>query len=231
MVDWEMGEKHNLAVKPVINEYAKMTVEGRLKDQKVGDAREAVVAWLKEEGLLEKAETVSQNVSTAERTGAIVEPLPKLQWFIAVDKPFVIEHSDIPGIQSGTSISLKDLMRKAVEHGGVDMPQESFRKRYFHWIENLHDWCISRQIWFGHRIPVWYKKAADGSITDTYCDIEAPAGADWVQEEDVLDTWFSSALWTFSTLGWPERPPTLQPTTQPRSCPPRTRFSTCGFLA
>ncbi|MBP9760414.1 MAG: valine--tRNA ligase [Candidatus Pacebacteria bacterium] len=216
MVDWEIGEKHKLEVKPVISEYAKMTVEGRLKDKKVLEARELVVAWLKEEGLLEKEEQVPQNISTAERTGAIIEPLPKLQWFIAVDKPFTIEHSEIAGIKSGATVTLKEIMRTAVEHGSVSMPQESFRKRYSHWIDNLHDWCISRQIWFGHRIPVWYKKNSDGTITDTYCDVTAPSGDGWVQEEDVLDTWFSSALWTFSTLGWPDKTidlATFHPTT------------------
>ena len=89
-------------------------------------------------------------------------------------------------------------MRAAVESGAVDMPQEGFRKTYFHWIENLYDWCISRQIWFGHRIPVWYREQ------EVYCGVTPPEGDGWEQDPDVLDTWFSSALWTFSTLGWPE---------------------------
>jgi len=199
MIDWEIAERHNLPKdKNVINEYAKMAVEGRLAGMKVADAREAVAAWLREEGLLEKEEDIAQNVATAERTGGIVEPLPKLQWFVAVDKPFVIPHSELPGIQSGSTTTLKKLMRTAVESGEVAMPQENFRKVYFHWIDNLHDWCISRQIWFGHRVPVWYRgeEIAVGA---------APSGAEWQQDPDVLDTWFSSALWTFSTLGWPEK--------------------------
>ena len=186
-----MGEKHGCEVKQVINEYARMMVEGPLKDTKVLEARELMVAWLREEGLMEKEEDIAQNVSTAERTGAIIEPLPKLQWFVAVDKPFVLEHSEIDGIESGASITLKELMQYAVSSGAVNMPQESFRKRYFHWIDNLHDWCISRQIWFGHRIPVWYKKDANGSVTDTYCAATAPDGDGWEQDPDVLDTWFS----------------------------------------
>ena len=186
--DWDMADRHNLSRPQVINEYARMIVEGRLKDRKTGEAREAVVEWLKEEGLLEKEEDITNNISLSERTGAVVEPLPKLQWWVNVSKP--IENRD--------GKSLKDIMREAVQSGAIAMPQEGFRNAYFHWIENLRDWCISRQIWFGHRIPIWYK---DGEIR---CSEAAP-GRDWEQEEDVLDTWFSSALWTFSTLGWPEK--------------------------
>ncbi len=198
-IDWDMAERHSLPKdKAVINEYAKMTAEGRLNGLKVADAREAVAEWLRNEGLLEKEEEITQNVSTAERTGGIIEPLPKLQWFVAVDKPFKIQHSEITGIESGSEITLKELMRTAVAHGDVSMPQENFKKIYSHWIDNLHDWCISRQIWFGHRIPIWYR---DDEIA---CQEEQPEGEGWVQDPDVLDTWFSSALWTFSTLGWPE---------------------------
>jgi len=204
MTDWELGEKHGLPVKSVINEYARMTVDGPLHNLKVLAAREAIVEWLRAEGLMEKEEEITQNVSTAERTGAVIEPLPKLQWFIAVDKPFTIEHSEIPGVDSGASLTLKELMRAAVAHGGVSMPQESFRKRYTHWIDNLHDWCISRQIWFGHRIPVWYRGE------ELHVGTKAPDGEGWEQDSDVLDTWFSSALWTFSTLGWPEKTKDLQ---------------------
>ena len=121
------------------------------------------------------------------------------QWFVAVDKSFKIPHSEITGVKSGDEVTLKQLMRTAVESGDIEMSQNGFRKTYFHWIDNLHDWCISRQIWFGHRIPVWYKGE------DIYCGSDAPDGEDWEQDPDVLDTWFSSALWTFSTLGWPEK--------------------------
>jgi valyl-tRNA synthetase len=210
MIDWDMKERHQLEVKPVINEYAKMTVEGRLHNKKVGEARDEVIAWLTEQQLLEKDEEIDQRVSTAERSGGIIEPLPKLQWFVAVDKPFTIEHSTITGIASGTSITLKEMMYKAVESGAVDMPQEGFRKTYFHWVQNLHDWCISRQIWFGHRIPVWYRPQLDDTGTpELYVGVDAPKGEGWEQDPDVLDTWFSSALWTFSTLGWPDETPDL----------------------
>ncbi len=198
-IDWDIAERHNLPKdRIVINEYAKMTAEGRVSGLKVNDAREAVAAWLREEGLMVSEESISQNVSTAERTGGIIEPLPKLQWFVGVNTPFAIPHSEIPGITTGDTVTLKEVMRAAVESGQVSMPQENFKKIYQHWITNLHDWCISRQIWFGHRIPVWYRG------DEIVCQETAPEGDGWTQDPDVLDTWFSSALWTFSTLGWPE---------------------------
>ncbi len=197
-IDWDIAEQHNLERLPVIDEYAKLTVSGRLSGMKVLEARQAVATWLEEEGLLKRVEEVAQNVATSERTGAIIEPLPKLQWWVNVNKPFTLQRSEIPGIKSGSQISLKELMRLSVDGGGIMMPQEGFKKSYFHWIDNLRDWCISRQIWFGHRIPVWYKE------DEIYCSATPPPGAGWRQEEDVLDTWFSSALWTFSTLGWPK---------------------------
>ncbi len=198
-IDWEIAERHNLPRdKAVINEYAKMTAPGRTNGLKVLEAREVVASWLREEGLLENAQEVTHNVSTAERTGGIIEPLPKLQWFVAVDAPFTLEQSTLTGLPKGTKTTLKQMMQMVVESGDVAMPQENFKKIYFHWITNLHDWCISRQIWFGHRIPMWYRGA------EMVCSDSAPQGAGWEQDPDVLDTWFSSALWTFSTLGWPE---------------------------
>lgn len=196
-IDWEIAGRHNLPRPQVINEYAKMTVQGRLSNMKVNEAREAVVTWLRDEALLEKEEEVNQNVSTAERTGGIVEPLPKLQWFIDVNKEFVIPHSEIKGIDSGSSTTLKEIMRKSVESGSITFVTERYERVYMDWINKLRPWCISRQIWFGHRIPVWYKG------DEIKVQIDSP-GEEWIQDPDVLDTWFSSGLWTFSTLGWPD---------------------------
>ena len=210
-IDWEMAQRHNLPLKQVINEYAKMTVglEG-IKDKKVAEAREAVVKWLRENDLLEKEEDIEHNISLAQRTGGIIEPLPKLQWFVAVNKKFSHE---------GKEVTLKTLMTEAVSSGNIKILPDRFGKVYFHWIENLRDWCISRQIWYGHRIPVWYRdqeKEVGSKEQEIFCGIDAPKGEGWKQDEDTLDTWFSSGLWTFSTLGWPEKTAdlkTFHPTT------------------
>jgi valyl-tRNA synthetase len=187
-IDAEIAMRHNLPTKQVINEFAKMTVgDERILNKKTTEARTVIAEWLKNEGLLEKEEEVDQNVSTAERTGGIIEPLPKLQWFINVNKP----------IANRDNKTLKELMLDAVRSKGINIIPERFEKIYFNWIENLRDWCISRQIWYGHRIPVWYKGE------EIYCGLEAPSEDGWKQDEDTLDTWFSSGLWTFSTLGWP----------------------------
>lgn len=191
-IDWEIKERHNLPSIQVINEYAKMfgLQNEELNGKKVADAREYIVNWLKAEGLLLEEKEVVQNIPTAERTGGVIEPLPKLQWFVAVNKPFS---------HFGKETTLKELMRKAVESGDTTVLPDRFEKVYYHWIENLRDWCISRQIWYGHQVPVWYKGE------EIYCGVEAPVGDGWVQDEDTLDTWFSSGMWTFSTLGWPEK--------------------------
>ena len=158
MIDWEMAQKHGLPLVQVIDEHARMKIasapESSLNGMKVGEAREKIVEELRAAGLLEKEEEITQNVSTAERSGAIIEPLPKLQWFVAVNKKFAGSRSQVAG--KNKEQTLKELMREAVSSGEIKILPERFEKVYYHWIENLRDWCISRQIWFGHRIPVWY---------------------------------------------------------------------------
>ena len=209
MIDWEIAKKNNLPIIQVINEKARMIIDTpELKDKKTTEAREIVAKWLRDEGLMIEEKEVEQNISTAERTGGIVEPLPKKQWFIAVNKEFVIKDSKIDGIKSGSKTTLKEIMRKTVESNQIKIIPDYFNKTYFHWIDNLGDWCISRQIWYGHRIPVWYKKT--GESEEVFCGIDSPAGGGWEQDSDTLDTWFSSGLWTFSTLGWPEKTKDLE---------------------
>jgi valyl-tRNA synthetase len=184
-IDFEMGEKNDLEVKKVINEYSRMETTSELvNEKKVLEAREIAVQWLRDEGLLEKEEEIDQNVSVSQRSGAVIEPLPKVQWFVDVNKKV-------------KGKSLKDRMMNAVKNKDIDIMPERYERVYYDWISKLHDWCISRQIWYGHRIPVWYKD-------DEMQVSETSPGDGWIQDEDSLDTWFSSGLWTFSTLGWPE---------------------------
>lgn len=205
-VDWDIASRHHLPLIPIIDEFARITVENpALKGKKVSEARTLIVDWLKSQNLIEKEEVIEHNIATAERTGGIVEPLPKLQWFIDVNKRFKIHDSRIKGIKNGQEVSLKELMLAPVKNAQIKILPDRFEKVYYHWVENLRDWCISRQIWYGHRVPVWYK---DDKI---YCGENAPPKeSGWIQDEDTLDTWFSSGLWTFSTLGWPDKTSDLE---------------------
>ena len=208
IIDAEIAERHKLPMIPVINEYARIILDlPGLKDKKVAEAREIIVEWLKKESLLEKEEEVTHNVALSYRTNGVIEPLPKLQWFIAASKEF--DHFD-------KKTTLKKIMRKPVENGEIEIIPDHFKKTYFHWVDDLRDWCISRQIWYGHRIPVWYCQACGPAHGGDMAKCAEPivriedvkkcphCGGPVEQDPDTLDTWFSSALWTFSTLGWPE---------------------------
>jgi valyl-tRNA synthetase len=199
-VDYEMARKNNLPVIKVVDEDGLMTAEAgsAYAGLSVKEARKKVVEYLRANNLLENETDALNNLSVCYRCDTPIEPLPSQQWFIKVNNEFKMSESKIKGIKKGQKTTLKKLMQASVREGQIKIIPDRFDKTYFHWIDNLRDWCISRQIWYGHRIPVWYKG------DETYVGVEAPVGAGWEQDPDTLDTWFSAGLWTFSTLGWPE---------------------------
>jgi len=208
-VDFEIAQRHGLDIEQVIDERGiLLSIAGEFAGTHIKKARPLIIAKLQEKGLVSRVEeNYMHNVATNSRGGGVIEPHIKKQWFVAVNKEFTIPHSEIPGIESGSTTTLKKMMRASVESGAIKIAPDRFEKIYYHWIDNLRDWNISRQIWFGHRIPAWFKG------DEVKVQVNLPAGgpgADWAQDEDVLDTWFSSGLWTFSTLGWPEKSPDMQ---------------------
>ncbi|MDO8496837.1 MAG: valine--tRNA ligase [bacterium] len=198
LIDSEIASRHNLPSRQVINEFARMNKDAGplLADKKTTEAREIIANYLKERGLIEKEEVIDQNIPKAQRSGGIIEPLPKRhQFFVNVNKP----------INERGGKTLKELMREVITSGKIKILPERFEKIYLNWIDNLRDWSISRQIWYGHRLPVWYKLPAPiGDELEYVVSKTKPAGEGWEQFSDTLDTWFSSGLWTFSTLGWPK---------------------------
>ena len=188
-IDFDIASTHSLDKEKIIDMHGKLLpIAGEFSGLKIKDAREKIVEKLRSKGLLVKEEDYLHNIATAERTGGVIEPQIMNQWFVDVNRP----------ITKRSNKSLKELMREAISSGAIKILPDRFEKIYFHWIDNLHDWNISRQIWYGHRIPAWYRAG------EIYVDIEPPKGENWEQDPDTLDTWFSSGLWTFSTLGWPE---------------------------
>ncbi|MDQ3244748.1 MAG: valine--tRNA ligase [bacterium] len=194
--DFALAEKYKLDKEQIIDKYGKLLpIALEFAGMKISEAREKIVEKLKDKGLLVSIdENYTNRVATAERTGGIIEPQIMEQWFVNVNK-------EIPERDNKT---LKELMLEPIKNGMIKVLPEHFEKIYYNWVESLRDWCISRQIWYGHRIPVWYKN------DEIYCGIEKPQDEGWVQDEDTLDTWFSSGLWSFSTLGWPEKTNDLQ---------------------
>ncbi|PIR87786.1 MAG: valine--tRNA ligase [Candidatus Harrisonbacteria bacterium CG10_big_fil_rev_8_21_14_0_10_45_28] len=213
LADFEIAQRHNLEKEQIIDTRGLLLpIAGELAGEHIKKARPKIVEKLKERGLLVKVdENYIHRVAINSRGNGMIEPQILKQWFIDVNKSFTmpvpLTGQGIPGLEPGQETTLKELMKKAVENGGVKIIPENFERIYYHWIDNLRDWCISRQIWYGHQIPVWYRPKADPPEADTeeiYVGTEAPIGDGWTQDPDTLDTWFSSGLWTFSTLGWPE---------------------------
>lgn len=183
--DFEVGNRHNLERILVMNEDGTMNdLAGKYKGMDRFECRKQIVADLQEAGVLIRIEEHMHSVGHSERSGAVVEPYLSAQWFVKM-QPL-----------ADASLELqKD------EEGKVNFVPARFENTYSRWMENIRDWCISRQLWWGHQIPAWYHNET-GEI---YVGKEAPADAEnWTQDEDVLDTWFSSALWPFSTMGWPD---------------------------
>jgi len=188
MIDFEIAQTNNLPLIQVIGEDGRMTgAAGPYSGMTVMEAREAFVRDLKEANLLAGEETYTQKVSICYRSKQPIEPLPKAQWFIDVNKPAVR--------WKGQLLSLRQVLKDVVESGMIRIIPEYEQTKYLHWIENLRDWCISRQIWWGHRVPVWYR-----GEDEIYVGHRPPTEDGWAQDTDTLDTWFSSALWTWSTL-------------------------------
>ena len=180
--DFEVGIRHNLKRITIMNDDATMNENcGKYKGMTREKAREEVVKDLKKEGLLIKIEPMTHEVGHSERTGALVEPMIKKQWFVKM-----------------RGLADRVLENQKNKDTKVNFVPPRYEKTMNHWMEITYDWCISRQLWWGHRIPAWYK---DDKV---YVGMEKPKGEGWTQDEDVLDTWFSSALWPFATLGWPE---------------------------
>ena len=187
-VDFEIAERHGLDKEQVIDFDGKLLpIAGEFEGMKIEDARTKIVEKLDNKGLLVKTdEQYMHSVALNSRGGGVIEPQIKLQWFINVNKEAVN--------WKGQKMSLKQVMQDVIHSGDIQIIPERFEKTYFSWVDNLRDWCISRQIWWGHRIPIWYKGAEE------FAGVRPPEGEGWEQDPDTLDTWFSSALWTWSTL-------------------------------
>lgn len=191
--DYEIGLRHNLELLSMLDKKARVTeVGGPYQGQDRFEARRNIWQDMEKAGLVIKEEPYLHQVPRAQRGGEIIEPMISTQWFVKVD-------------------TLAEQALQVVKSGEIEIIPERFKKVYYNWMENIHDWCISRQLWWGHRIPVWYCDDCD-ELTVTKQDptaCQACGSINIHQDPDVLDTWFSSGLWPFSTLGWPDQTPDL----------------------
>jgi valyl-tRNA synthetase len=191
--DYAIAQRHNLPIISILDESAKVNEHGGpYNGQDRFDARKNMWADMKKAGLVLKTEPYRTTIPRSQRGGEIVEPMISTQWFVKIEP---LAHAAL----------------EAVRAGRIKIVPERFEKVYFNWLENIKDWCISRQLWWGHRIPVWY--CSDGHMTTGREDpiqCGTCGSTEIYQDEDVLDTWFSSGLWPFSTLGWPDQTPDLK---------------------
>ncbi|WP_344381289.1 valine--tRNA ligase [Streptomyces thermolineatus] len=188
--DFEIGRRHDLPSLTVLDEHGVITVHGPFQGLDRFEARSTIVGALRAEGrIVAEKRPYTHSVGHCSRCKTTIEPRLSMQWWVKV-------------------APLAQAAADAVRDGRVDIHPKEMESRYFGWVDNLHDWCISRQLWWGHRIPVWY--GPDGETVCVGPGEEPPTGEGWHQETDVLDTWFSSGLWPFSTLGWPEKTPSLE---------------------
>ena len=192
--DYEMGQRHHLDIINILTDDAKIkdTVDSAYVGMDRFEARKQIVTDLDGQGLIEKIEPHKLMVPRGDRTHAVIEPYMTDQWFVKI----------APLAQPAID---------AVKNGDIRFIPENWNKTYFNWMDNIQDWCISRQIWWGHRIPAWYDNDGNIFVANSLKEAQEQAGEGTKlrQDEDVLDTWFSSALWPFSTLGWPDKTPEL----------------------
>lgn len=184
--DYEIAKRHNLPMINIMNKDATLNEQaGPYAGMERFAARQKLWQDMEAAGLTIQVEKRIMVIPRSQRGGEVVEPMLSMQWFVKME-----------------AIAAKALA--AVRDGRIRIVPERFEKVYYHWLENIQDWCVSRQLWWGHRIPAWYREKAGDPYGEIYVGREAPQGDGWTPEEDVLDTWFSSGLWPFSTLGWPE---------------------------
>jgi valyl-tRNA synthetase len=188
--DFEIGRRQGLAQISVIGEDGRMTDQApeQFAGLTVEEAQQAVLAQLREQGLVARTEELVHTVPFSHRSGQRIEPLISLQWFMRMEE-------------------LAEPAIEAVTSGRIRIQPEQWSRVYLDWMRNIRPWCISRQLWWGHRLPVWYRTHPPDEI---YVGMEPPKGPGWERDPDVLDTWFSSALWPFATLGWPDQTPDLE---------------------